>query len=198
MRAFRRGALQEFPSGGDIEKKIVDFDDRPRRCARRTDVDFFPPLDDDARAFAIFRVRVTRVSLLTDAMLGSASPRNPKDVSCIKSSTPLFCWWRDVRVRAPRRLRHPVAVVGDDDVRHASLRDVHANTRRTGIERISDQLLDDARGRIDDFTRRDLVRKIVGEFFDLAHEPRSRLWGAGQFEDAAASLASKKSRVPRR
>ena len=55
---------------------------------------------------------------------------------------------------------HAGAVVGDADQPQAAARGCDIDAARTGIDGVLDQLLDDARGPLDDLTRGDAVDEI--------------------------------------
>src|SRR5262249_4794394 len=64
--------------------------------------------------------------------------------------------------------RHAFAVVGDANFGEAALLDLDADFRGAGVERVFDELFDDARGSFDDLAGGDLIREVFGQLVDLA------------------------------
>jgi hypothetical protein len=64
---------------------------------------------------------------------------------------------------------HPFAIVRDAYQIGAAVFELHADARRPGVDRVLDELFDDARRTFDHLAGRDLVRKIVGKSEDSAH-----------------------------
>ena len=62
--------------------------------------------------------------------------------------------------------RHAAAVVADRDQCHPALGKLDADAARAGVERVLDQLLQRARGPLDDLSGRDLVDEMVWQAAD--------------------------------
>ena len=110
------------------------------------------------------RPRREQRTFATEAMLGSASPRNPKRRDrreVLHASRILLVACRSSARRASVRV-HAHAVVGHADARDAAVVDLHADARRLGVERVLDELLHDARRPLDDLARGNLVREVDG------------------------------------
>ena len=58
---------------------------------------------------------------------------------------------------------HPTAIVPNDNQAASTILDVDIDSGRTGIHGILDELFDDAARPLDDFTRGDLVARVVIE-----------------------------------
>ncbi len=114
--------------------------------------------------------RVRSSSRLTEAMLGSASPRKPKERMAARSSSLaiLLVAWRTTERRASSAV-HAGAVVGDAGELDAAGLDVDADAAGAGVERVFQQLFHDARGALDDFPRGDLVGEVLREEADRGH-----------------------------
>ena len=122
------------------------------------------------------RVRSTKCE--TDAMLGSASPRNPSVLIAPRSSgvAILLVACRSTARRASSRL-HPLAIVLDANQLLAAELDGDRDATRAGVERVLDQLLDDRRRPLDDFAGGDLVGEVqreAGEFAPRQIQRRRR------------------------
>ncbi len=68
---------------------------------------------------------------------------------------------------------HPFAVVDDANAREPRLLGLDRDPPRAGVERVLDQLLDDARRPLDHLAGGDLVREIVRELVDFRHSERA-------------------------
>ena len=116
------------------------------------------------------RVRVRRVKRDTEAMLGSASPRNPRVAMAARSSAAGDLAGGMPLQAQPRVLRaHADAVVLDPDEPLAAVLDGDGDARRLGVDGVLDQLLDHRGRPLDDLTGGDLVGQIVGQLADAAH-----------------------------
>ena len=126
-----------------------------------------PPLTRISVPVALPRARVRRVKCETDAMLGSASPRNPSVRIAARSSATGNLARRVALDREPRILRvHPLAIVLDAQRLLAPELDGDRNAPRAGIERVLDQLLDDRRRALDDLAGGDLIGEVGREAVD--------------------------------
>ena len=122
-----------------------------------------PPLtrtsvpEDSPRA----RVRITKCD--TDAMLGSASPRNPSVwIAARSSACPiLLVAWRSM---ASTRVvgAHAAPIVLDADEALAAEFDGHRDAARARVDGVLEQFLDDAGRALDDLASGDLVREVGG------------------------------------
>ena len=107
----------------------------------------------------------------TDAMLGSASPRNPSVLIAPEVVGAADLAGRVPLDRQPRVLRlHPLAVVFDANQLLAAELDGDGDAPRAGVERVLDQLLDDRGRPLDDFAGGDLIREVRRQSrMDLGH-----------------------------
>jgi hypothetical protein len=102
-------------------------------------------------------------------MDGSASPRNPK-VRTARRSVLAGDLAGGVAVQRQERVlpAHPVAVVGDADLRLAAVADDHVDARGGGVQRVLHQLLHHRRRPLHHLARGDLVGQRVGQDADAA------------------------------
>lgn len=95
---FGRGRFQKFEAGGDGGEEVADFDDRSLVQAARPLLASTPcsiwMKAASGSASSEARKADSMRKLDTDAMLGRASPRNPKDLCARDRPCWLFCWWR--------------------------------------------------------------------------------------------------------
>ena len=124
------------------------------------------------RASAV-RLRIT--SRLTSAIDASASPRKPSVPTRNRSSASANLAG-GVAGHGQRQLvgRDAAAVVDDADQLAAALLHRHVDPRRAGVERVLDQLLDDARRPLDHLARGDLVDDARRELADRGHREAIR------------------------
>ena len=114
------------------------------------------------------RVRITKCD--TDAMLGSASPRNPSVRIAPRSSGReiLLVACRSTASCASVRL-HALAVVLDANQLLAAELDGDRDPRRTRIERVLDQFLDHRGRPLDDFAGGNLIGEVQGKAVNATH-----------------------------
>ena len=116
------------------------------------------------------RARVRSTKCDTDAMLGSASPRNPSVAIAAEVVGAANLARRMPLDGQPRVLRlHPFAVVFDANQLLAAELDGDGDAPRAGIDGVLDQLLDDRGGPLDDLAGGDLVGKVEREAVDASH-----------------------------
>lgn len=87
---FGRGRFQKFEAGGDGGEEVADFDDRSlvqaaRPCWASTPCSIWMKAASGSASSEVRKADSMR-KLDTDAMLGRASPRNPKELMCQRSS----------------------------------------------------------------------------------------------------------------
>ncbi len=166
--------LQEFQPRRRGEEQVAHFDDRARIGGRRPDrCRILPPATAISRRLRYRRRRLAMLSLATEPIEGSASPRKPS-VRISSSVVEIF----EVQCRRTASSRsagiHAGAVVADAQQRLAAAGRGDLDAGRTGVERILDQFLGSARRPFDDFAGGDLVDEGFGELSD-GHVPFSRI-----------------------
>ena len=103
-------------------------------------------------------------------MEGSASPRNPER----GDGQQVFHVGKfagGVALEGQQRVvaHHAHAVVGEANQAPAAGLDIQAKFGGPGVERVFEQLLDDAGGALDHFSGGDFIGDVVGENADAAH-----------------------------
>jgi len=87
-----------------------------------------------------------------------------------------------------------VAVVAHANEGGAASLDVDGDARRARVERVLDELFDDARGTLDDLAGGDLVRELVAQLVDA----RGRLQATGSRLEASGSRNPSRRRLRRK
>ena len=129
-----------------------------------------PPLTRISVPVALPRARVRSMKCDTDAMLGSASPRNPSVRIAPRSSglAILLVAWRSIASRASSgSIPSPSSSTRSSFLPPSSI--VTAIRVAPGVERVLDQLLDDRGGTLDDFAGGDLIGEMKREPVDPGH-----------------------------
>src|SRR5690606_22307129 len=91
---------------------------------------------------------------------------------------------------------HALAVVGHADVARAAALDLDLDRARAGVDRVLDQLLDHARGPLDDLAGGDLIRERVVEDADARSHARALSPGVRSVEDASISILADGGAAP--
>ena len=112
----------------------------------------------------------------TDAIDGSASPRNPSVTIAAEIVGAPDLARRVPLERQPRIVRlHPLAVVLDADLLLAAELDVNRQAPRAGVDGVLDQLLDDRGRALDDLAGGNLVGEVGGRRVILPMSASTRL-----------------------
>ena len=151
--------------------------------------DTVPPLTRISVPVALPRARVRSVKCETEAMLGSASPRNPSVRIAARSSAPaiLLVAWRSIASRASSgSIPSPSSSTRNDFLPPSSIGDRDPPGAR--IERVLDQLFHDRRRTLDDFAGGDLIGEVQGGEFD-GHETESCQSTVGNRESSVAVVS---------
>jgi hypothetical protein len=114
--------------------------------------------------------RLVSVRRATDAMLASASPRNPKLATRSSSaSVPilLVAWRASASASSSRAMPKPSSLTRM--TRMPPGFELHAHAAGARVETVLEELLQRRRGPIDDFAGGDLVDEKLGQHFDRRH-----------------------------
>ncbi len=183
--ARRLGArgLEELAARGHVEEEIAHLDRRAGRAAARGDAGRAAALDADQGA--LFGVAAARAQLEA-AHRGDAGERLAAEAEAAQV--------REVVHRGDLAggvaedgeagvvAIHPGAVVGDAEEDGAALLGVDADAAGLGVERVLHELLDHARGPLDDLAGSDLV----GQIFRQDVDPPDHALGHGSSALSAA------------
>ena len=176
VRRLRPRRLQELAARGDVEEEVADLDARSLGGARRPR----PRRRRRPRAatsIALARAaRARRRAAASRPTRCSAAPRRGSRtcVSAKRSSFArilLVAWRSSASTRVV--LVHARAVVGHANERRAAPLELHLDARGPRVERVLDELLDDARGALDHLAGGDLVREVGRQRLDAAHRGAS-------------------------
>jgi hypothetical protein len=130
-----------------------------------------PPLISRTVPAASSSARVSRCRRATEAIEGSASPRNPRVEMLSRSSVSLIfevAWRSKASMASSRTMPQPLSVIWISFFPPAF--DLNANARGTGVQRVLQQLLHHRRGTLDHLAGGDLVGDSFGKNVDFAHE----------------------------
>ncbi len=170
LQGLRLSRAQELPPSGDVVEELLDVEGRPSGAARVLHARLATAVDADLRALD----GVPRAG--EDAKLRDGCDRRERF-----AAEPHGLHAKQVLERADLARRvpphrqdgvlpiHPDPIVLDEDPLLAALSDLDADGGSLGVQRVLEQLLDDARGSLDHFTRGDLVDERVVEESDPGH-----------------------------
>ena len=151
--------------------------------------DTVPPLTRISVPVALPRARVRSVKCETEAMLGSASPRNPSVRIAARSSDAaiLLVAWRSMASRASAgSIPSPSSSTRNAFLPPSSIVDRDPPGAR--IERVLDELFYDRRRTLDDLARGDLIGKMQWQDLD-GHETESCQSTVGSRQSLVAVLS---------
>src|SRR5262249_30754488 len=87
---------------------------------------------------------------------------------------------------------HAAAIVGEVDELAAAAFHLHAHAMRAGVERVLEQLLDDAGRPLHHFARGDLVGDVLAQYVDAAHACRDyHSYAVGDHVEIACAAKSR-------
>ena len=174
LRALGAVRLQELPPRRQVVEDVADLDARPLGSADLSDRCHRSAVDADFGAGLLSAgarpEREMRHRRNGRQRLSAKSHRGDRGevvgAPDLARRMPLE--------REPRILRlHPLSVVVDADLFLAAKLDVNGHARRTGVDRVLDELLDDRGWALDDFACGNLVGEVGRQPVDLAHATSS-------------------------
>src|SRR5439155_21750888 len=174
MNMGRLGFLgaQEFSAGRQVEEKLAHLDNGAGGAAGGLDLEDFSAADDDLGPFRgsalTFASDEGEAADAGDAGQGLAAEAHGLDggeVFGALNFTGGVALQREQGVITA----HPEAVVNDAHQASAAGLNFDADARRVCVEGIFHQLLNDAGGAFDDFTRGDLIGDLLGQKTDAVH-----------------------------
>ena len=167
---LRPGRLQELAARRDVEEEVTHLDAGPLGDARRARTRGSAALEQDLDALlrASSARRKPQLRDRSDAgerFSPEAERRQREEVVLVTDLA------RGVALEGEHRVVvvHALAVVGHADEGRAAALQLHFDAGRPGVERVLDQLLDDARGSLDHLAGCDLVGEVGGQRLDPAH-----------------------------
>ena len=172
---LRHVGAQELASRGHVAEEVAHLDARAGRTPRRAHLGERARVDLEERALvgvgAARRDREARDGRdRGDCLAPEAERVDRLDVRDVADLRRRLAFEREERVV----LRHAAAVVLHGDKLASALRDRDGDARRARVEGVLDEFLDDARGPLDDFARRDLVRDVERQDAHVAVAVRSQ------------------------
>ena len=177
--------LHEFQPRRRGVEQVAHLDTRARRKGRRLELRLATAIDGDFVGItSAFARGFESTSLATAPIEGSASPRKPSVTIAERSSSASFevAWRSTARARSSAPMPEPSSADADQPQAAAGDRDIDA--ARAGVDRVLDQLLDDAGRSLDDLTRGDAVDEVRRQLTDghlMPHSDRRRGTGGSAF-----------------
>ena len=170
VAGLRRVRLEERPADGGVEEQVPDLDHGPDRTSARLDRAEDSALDGEFGTLGGPGLARLAADLgdLGDRRQRLAPEAERLDAIQIIGLGELA---RGMRLEREQQVlgRHAEAVVGDPDQVLAAPFDRQVDPRGPGVDRVFQQLLDDARRPLDDFARRDLVDDGRRQLADDSH-----------------------------
>ena len=159
---------QELAARGHVEEEVAHLDGRALCGAARLEDRRTASPHEDLDSGVVFTARLRSANRLTDAMLGSASPRKPYEDPRQISSAILAR-----RVPLGREqgvvVRHSVAVVAHPNEADTSRFDVDPDPRGVRVDGVFDELFRHAGRSLHDLAGGDLIGEVIGESMDDPH-----------------------------
>ncbi len=169
-RRLGGGGLEELAARRHVEEQLAHLDHGARGAAGGGDHGLGAAVDGDAGALGLAALAGAQ---LEPAHRGDAGERLTAEAEGADGDEIVELADLAGGVAEDGQARvfavHAGAVVGDADQLDAAGLDVDADAAGAGVERVLEQLLDDAGGALDDLARGDLVGEIVGEEVDRGH-----------------------------